>query len=287
MMSPARPAVETGHASAGDRTRVRAADGTRLAVYKWGNAAGPEILLVHGFAQSHLCFEPQFRSELARRCRLVAYDLRGHGASDQPREAAAYQGSRVWADDLAAVLAAMRLERPVLVGWSMGGRVIRQYLMNYGDARIAGINFVASQVIEDPRCRGPGAPRPPPEDQTLAAEIEAAIAFLDGCYGKKPGEADFRRALAYNMRVPAAVRRAISGWSTDASQTIAALRKVRVPTLITHGREDSVVLPAAVDMTLSAMPHARLSWFDDCGHSPFCEDAARFNNELMAFAQSC
>ena len=287
MMPPARPAVESGHASAGEPIDVRTADGTRLAVYEWGNAAGPAILLVHGFAQSHLCFEPQFRSELAERYRLVAYDQRGHGASDQPLEAAAYQGNRVWADDLAAVLAAKRLERPVLVGWSMGGRVIRQYLMNYGDTRIAGINFVASQVIEDPRCRGPGAPKPPPEDQTLAAEIEAAIAFLDGCYGRKPTEADFRRALAYNIRVPAAVRRAIAGWSTDASQTIAALGKVSVPTLITHGRQDAVVLPAAVDMTIAAIPHARLSWFDDCGHSPFCEDAPRFNNELMTFVQSC
>ena len=175
----------------------------------------------------------------------------------------------------------------MLVGWSMGGRVIRQYLMMHGDARLAGINFVASQVIEDPRCRGPAAPKPPPEDQTLAAEIDAAIAFLDGCYGRKPSEADFRRALAYNMQVPAAVRRAIAGWSTDATQTIDALRRVRVPILITHGRDDTVVLPAAADMTAAAIPHARQSWFDGCGHSPFCEDAPRFNVELLAFVRSC
>jgi pimeloyl-ACP methyl ester carboxylesterase len=270
----------------GVRSDIRAPDGTRLAVYEWGDPSGPEIVLVHGFAQSHLCFEPQLRSELARRCRVVAFDMRGHGASAQPADASAYQGSRVWADDIASVLAAKRLERPILVGWSMGGRVIRQYLMNHGDAGIAGINFVASQVIEDSRCRGPGAPKPTPEDQTLAEEIEAAIAFLDGCYGRKPSEADFRRALAYNMKVPAAVRRAISGWSTDAAQTIAALAKVVVPVLITHGRQDAVVLPAAADMSRAAMPHARLSWFDDCGHSPFCEDVSRFNNELMAFVTS-
>lgn len=287
MTLSARPVVGASPASAGTRIDVRAPDGTRLAVYEWGNPAGAEVLLVHGFAQSHLCFAPQFRSALAERFRLVAYDQRGHGASDQPRDAAAYQGGTVWADDLAAVLAAKRLERPVLVGWSMGGRVIRQYLMTHGDARIAGVNFVASQVIEDPRCRGPGAPKAPAEGQSLDAEIEAAIAFLDGCYGKKPTEADFRRALAYNMLVPAAVRRAIAGWSTDASQTIAALRQVRVPTLITHGRDDSVVLPAAVDMTVSAIPQARVSWFDGCGHSPFCEDASRFNDELTAFVQSC
>ena len=149
------------------------------------------------------------------------------------------------------------------------------------------INFVASQVIEDPRCRGPGAPKPTPEDQSLAEEIDAAIAFLDGCYDKKPAEAEFRRALAYNMKVPATVRRAIAGWSTDAAPTSAALAKVRVPVLITHGRRDTVVLPAAADMSLAAMTHARLSWFDDCGHSPFSEDAPRFNSELTGFVQSC
>lgn len=268
-------------------TVIRATDGTRLAVYEWGNPSGPEILLVHGFAQAHLCFQPQFLSDLAQRYRLVAYDLRGHGASEQPLDPAAYRGSRVWADDLAAVLTAKQLARPVLAGWSMGGRVIRQYLMTHGDAHIAGINFVASQVIEDPSCRGPAAPKPVPEGQSLAEEIEAAIAFLDGCYGRKPSEAEFRRALAYNMRVPAAVRRAIGGWSTDAGQTIAALRKVNVPVLITHGRQDAVVLPAAAEMSLAAMPHAKLSWFDDCGHSPFSEHAARFNDELKAFVQTC
>ena len=266
---------------------VRAPDGTRLAVYEGGNPARPAVLLVHGFAQSHLCFVPQFGSALAEHCRLIAYDLRGHGASEQPSDPAAYRGNRVWADDLAAVITAKRLQRPVLVGWSMGGRVIRQYLMVHGDARLAGLNFVASLVIEDSRCLGPGAPQPPPDDQTLAGEIDAAIAFLDGCFGKKPPEADFRRALAYNMKVPAAVRRAIAGWSTDATQTIDALRRVQVPTLITHGREDDVVLPAAADMSAAAIPHARQSWFEGCGHSPFYEDAPRFNAELLAFVRLC
>ncbi|MFO1162227.1 MAG: alpha/beta hydrolase [Reyranellaceae bacterium] len=268
-------------------SEARAPDGTRLAVYEWGDPAGPEVVLVHGFAQSHLCFAPQIRSALAERCRLIAFDQRGHGASEQPADPTAYQGSRVWADDIAAVLDAKRLERPVLAGWSMGGRVIRQYLMVHGDARLAGVNFVASQVIEDPSCRGPRAPTRPPDGQTLEQEIEAAIEFVDGCYGRKPAAPEFLRVVAYNMRVPAAVRRAIGGWSTEAAPTIAALNKVRVPVLITHGRDDEVVLPAAVDMTAAAIPHARQSWFDDCGHSPFAEHPGRFNEELMAFVQSC
>ena len=266
----------------GARSDVRAPDGTRLAVYEWGKAEGPEIVLVHGFAQCHLCFEPQIRA-LADRFRVVAFDFRGHGASEQPADPAAYQGHRVWADDLAAVMEAKGLKRPVLVGWSMGGRVIRQYLINYGDAAIAGINFVASLVIEEPHFRGPGAPKLLPDQLTLAEEIDNAIDFIDGCYFKRPSEAAFRRALGYNARVPASVRRAIAGWSTAAPLTIDALRRVTVPVLLTQGRQDTVVLPAAAERAAQTIAHARLSWFDDCGHSPFAEDAARFNEELAAF----
>ena len=170
----------------------------------------------------------------------------------------------------------------------MGGRVIRQYLMVHGDARLAGLNFVASQVIEDARCRGPAAPKPPPEDQTLAAEIDAAIAFLDACYGKKPPEVEFRRALAYNMRVPAAVRRAIAGWShrCHADDRCASEGAGADPDHACGATMPSV-LPAAADMSAAAIPHARQSWFEGCGHSPFCEDAPRFNVELLAFVRSC
>jgi pimeloyl-ACP methyl ester carboxylesterase len=60
-----------------------------------------------------------------------------------------------------------------------------------------------------------------------------------------------------------------------------------VPVLITHGQRDAIVLPRAVDLSLAAMPHARVSWFEDCGHSPFHEDGPRFNRELTAFIEAC
>jgi pimeloyl-ACP methyl ester carboxylesterase len=80
------------------------------------------------------------------------------------------------------------------------------------------------------------------------------------------------------------VRDAIAGWATDPAATIAALRKVAVPVLITHGRLDRLVLPAAAEMTAAAVAGARISWYEDCGHSPFYEDAPRYNRELAAFA---
>jgi pimeloyl-ACP methyl ester carboxylesterase len=266
---------------------VTAPDGVKLATYEFGNPQGPELVLIHGFAQSHLCFARQFTSELARDFRIVTFDHRGHGASDKPDDPKAYQGAEVWANDVAAVLDARKLRRPVLVGWSMGGRVIRQYLMRFGDGRLAGVNFVGSLVIEDPGCRGPGGSRPPQLGMSLGEHIAAAIAFFDGCFAIKPSEAEFRVGVAYNMLVPLYVRQAIAGWSTDPVETVARLRNVRVPTLISQGRRDVIVLPKAAELAAATIPGSRISWYDDCGHSPFCEDAARFNRELAAFVTGC
>ena len=88
--------------------RVIAPDGVGVSVCEWGNPAGPEILFIHGQAQSVLSFNRQTDSALARDFRIVAYDLRGHGLSDKPTDPAAYQDSQRWADEMHVVITAKR-----------------------------------------------------------------------------------------------------------------------------------------------------------------------------------
>jgi len=266
---------------------VTTPDGVDISVREWGNPRGWPIVFVHGLAQSHLSFLPQFASDLAQRYRLVAYDLRGHGESAKPSDPAFYREGRRWADELLAVIDAAGLAEPVLVGWSLGGRVLRQYLMHYGDARIGGLHFVSCRPFEDPSVIAPASQaniegRP----DSLARRIDAHVAFLRACFHRPLPEDDFAVALAYNAICPQEIREAISGWSTSMDDTRAALAKVTVPTLIAHGRNDALILPAAAEMTASAIPGARISWYDDCGHSPFAEHADRFNRELDAFVSS-
>ncbi len=71
-----------------------------------------------------------------------ACDLRGHGMSEAPLEPEHYTDARLWADDVAAIIEELRLDRPVLVGWSYGAFVICDFVRVYGQDQIAAIEFV-------------------------------------------------------------------------------------------------------------------------------------------------
>jgi len=119
---------------------VTGGSGVRLHVVETGNPAGRPILFVHGFSQSWLAWRRQLCSDLADDFRLVALDLRGHGQSDKPGDG--YADGGLWAEDLDAVIRELRLEQPLLCGWSYGPLVILDYLRRYGQAAIAGASFV-------------------------------------------------------------------------------------------------------------------------------------------------
>lgn len=96
---------------------VTSPDGTRLAVYEAGT--GPTIVAVHGYPDNHTVWDGVTR-ELTNRYRVVTYDVRGTGASDQPRGRASYRMPQLLAD-LRAVLDAVSPGEPVhLLGHDWG-----------------------------------------------------------------------------------------------------------------------------------------------------------------------
>jgi pimeloyl-ACP methyl ester carboxylesterase len=114
--------------------------GIKLHVLETGNAKQRPIVFVHGFSQCSHAWIRQLNSDLANTFRLIAMDLRGHGQSEKPLDG--YADSRLWADDVQAVIQALDLDRPVLCGWSYGPLVILDYVRHYGEDAIGGLNFV-------------------------------------------------------------------------------------------------------------------------------------------------
>src|SRR5262249_194633 len=108
---------------------VKTPDGLTISAQDWGNPTGPEIVFIHGFSQSHFSWINEVTSsDLAKEFHMVTYDLRGHGNSDKPLEPERYKDSKAWADELQSVMDATGIKRPVLAGWSYGGRIMADYL---------------------------------------------------------------------------------------------------------------------------------------------------------------
>lgn len=93
-----------------ERLRVQG-DGVELAAYRWGNPERPVLLLVHGYPDSHEVWLPLVR-QLAADFQIIAYDVRGFGASQIPRRTRDYRLPHL-ANDLEAVIRALSPDRPV------------------------------------------------------------------------------------------------------------------------------------------------------------------------------
>jgi non-heme chloroperoxidase len=263
---------------------VTTPDGLTISAQDYGNPAGPAILFIHGFSQSHLSWMRQVDSDLAREFHIVTYDLRGHGNSDKPLDAARYRDSKAWADEVQAVIDAAGLKRPVLVGWSYAGRVISDYVTTYGAGKIAGIDFVDAAIKFDPELVGENLKNLPlMASEDLVTNIAATRTFLHGCFSRQPSADDYETMLAFNMMVPPKVRAGLSGRPLDATEVMS---KLNLPVLVTHGAEDRNAKVGVAKYTASVIPGAKLSIYEGIGHSPFYEDTPRFNSELAALVRA-
>ena len=262
---------------------VRGGGGLRLHVREWGNPDGPPILFIHGWSQNHLCWARQYDSALAGEFRLVAYDLRGHGMSEAPHEREHYTDAKLWADDVAAVIDDLRLDRPVLAGWSYGAFVICDYVRAYGQDQIAAINFVEGAVKLGETAFGtligPGFLDhfAAATASDLPASIAAMRSFVRACIVKPVPDDDLETAVCWNVVVPAAIRAHLVARQIDCDDVLGSLQ---VPVPVTQGREDSVVLPAMAEHVLATCPTAKASWYQGVGHVPHLEEPERFNHEL-------
>lgn len=225
-------------------------------------------------------------SGLAEDHRLVAMDMRGHGLSDKPREG--YTDARLWADDVNAVIRGLSLDHPLLCGWSYGPLVILDYLRHYGEDGISGLNFIGgitklgtdeaiSVLTPEFLSLVPGF---------FATDVEESVRSLESllrlCFPKELSAEELYLMLGLSVSVPPYVRQALFSRSFNNDDL---LPKIRKPVLITHGVDDAVVRPAAVDQHKAGIAHAQID-MPKTGHAPFWDDAAAFNGRIRAFVSA-
>jgi pimeloyl-ACP methyl ester carboxylesterase len=118
------------------RIELTLASGEAIAVQVAGS--GRAVLMVHGLGGSHHDWDGAIES-LARQHTIHRFDLLGHGERASSKRLPTLQQM---AHDVAEVIAGLKLQRPLLVGHSMGALVVMKYLQDHGAAQIAGVCLI-------------------------------------------------------------------------------------------------------------------------------------------------
>lgn len=268
--------------------RITTNDGVELAAEVEGT--GPGLVLVHGFGGAKEDFSDHV-STLARDHTVVIFDHRGHGASDQPDDPAAYSLERLVADTL-HVADAVGLERFRLLGHSMGGMVARKVVIAEPD-RVDALIMMDTCVRPipgfDPELMEFAADTAINQGKAALKELLDFAPFLESpAYQKllaeKPGYQEFldKKWADLSAVMWGAMARAMAHQSDDLDALVAALRG---PLMVLVGEQDQTFVMAAEPM-LAAFPDAEHVLIRDAGHSPQFENPDEWIAAMTAFLAS-
>ncbi|MGH7666786.1 MAG: alpha/beta fold hydrolase [Candidatus Dormibacteria bacterium] len=255
--------------AAAELRRVRAGDGTELAVYALGE--GPPLLLIPGLGTDHHAFVWNL-AELATTFECLVLDQRGIGLSESTPGPYTME---LLADDAASVLRHLAPRDAAVMGVSMGGMVAQHLAIRHPQ-------LVGRLVLG---CTGPGgrlAVRADPEvtrrllggdakDPGSAYRVACSVLYEPRWAAAHPEVID--EAVAWRAAHP--VRPAVfqAQWQAIRHHdTVARLGRISAPTLIVHGRADVVMLPGNAEVLHQGIPGAEMIWLVGRGHMFFQED---------------
>jgi len=229
------------------RGRVRTPDGAVLAIQQTGPADGPPLLLLPGQSNSHHWWDP-LRGGLDDVFRTITFDYRGTGDTSAPEDP---WSSASFADDAATVLHALGHRSAGVYATSMGGRVAQMLAIN----RPA---MVGRLVLA---CTSPGGPDAHERSTAIRRELAepdekirtAALMRLMYTPQWTGRAADSTLLGDPTMTARAAMLHLRISHEHDASRD---LHRITAPTLVLHGSDDELSLPANATYLASRIPGA-------------------------------
>ena len=261
--------------------------GIRLFYIRHGEGL-PPLVFVHGYACTHEDWHFQIDA-FGQRCCVVACDLRGHGASEGE---APHCTIETFAADVHALLTALSLPPAVLIGHSMGCRVVLQTYLE-APSRVAGLVLVdGSRLASGDPASAEATAQAFIQATGYRAAIEALFAgmFLETSDATLK-ERILQRALAFPEAVGSQLFPRLVGW--DAHMLATALARITVPLLVlqsTYVNREHVRVPLRpgettpwLEMVRQSVPTAQIEIISGVGHFPMLEAPEAVNRAIAAF----
>ena len=267
---------------------IKAEDGTRIYYKDWGT--GRPVVLIHGWPLDADMWEYQMLALAEAGFRVIGYDRRGFGRSEQPWSGYTYD---TMADDLKAVLETLDLRDVALVGFSMGGGEVARYMSRHAGARVTRAVLVSCVTpfmlqTEDHPDGAPASLFEGMKDGLRTDRAKFLADFSKGFFGvtllNSPASAELIQWMG-NIALLASPKATIDCVTAFGTTDFRAdMAHFRVPTLVVHGEADQTVPPDFTGKVAARMiPGAKLELYEGAPHALPLTHAARLNEDLVAF----
>jgi pimeloyl-ACP methyl ester carboxylesterase len=265
-------------------------DGARLRVISRGR--GRPIVLIHGVSLSSRVWTKQFESLPSMGCRVIAFDLRGHGDSTV---GVSGHSLDVLAEDVRTVLEELDLHDAVVVGHSMGGMAVQAFAIRHPDVvreRVCGIVLLSTSsrmVMSDIGVLRGAAERIvgfAPDVAAFMRQRNLGLLLARVGFGDSPAPSHVE---ATRQMLSECKRDTIRGAGVGIVTLDLAddLPRVKVPALVVVGTADALTPPRDARAIAGALPDAELVEMPGAGHMLMFERADELDAIIGAFADRC
>lgn len=255
-------------------------NGIKVGYLDAGPASGLPVIFIHGFPFSKEMWEKQL-SALCESHRVIAYDVRGHGESE--RGAAQFSIAQ-FADDLFFFMDALKIEKAILVGLSMGG-YIALHAIQQQPQRIAGLILCDTQCAADSdegrKKRKKNIAFIQKNGLSIYAEESLKNLFAPVSFTDKKDEVIFIKNTI--LKTPAEIICLTLQALADRKETCSSLAQIKVPVCILVGKEDKITSPEVAHKMQILINGSSLHLIDGAGHLSNLENPEQFNAHVKTF----
>jgi pimeloyl-ACP methyl ester carboxylesterase len=245
--------------------------------YEDTGGTGRAVIFSHGLFMDHEMFAPQVEA-LKSKYRCITWDERGHaGTASDALAPFSYYDS---ADDLAALLKHLGIERAVLAGMSQGGFLSLRCALTHPEIVQALILIDTQAGQEDPKAlEGHMQLASTWAEHGLSDELAAIIEGIilgDGWSGAAAWKAKWKQIKPVNM---------LGCMNTLATRddVTTKLGQIKVPALVVHGDKDAAIELGLAEKLTAGLPNAKLVVVPGGGHAANLTHAALVNPAIAAF----
>lgn len=245
-----------------------------------GSTNAPAIILIHGFPLNKAIWKKQVEI-LMDSYRVIAYDIRGHGNTDTGNDNFSIG---LFANDLLSLMDALKIDKAILCGLSMGGYIALYAIENYPER-------LKALILCDTNC---AADKPEAKEKRMKAivsirekgleqyaEESLKKLFAQISFSKQIEEIALVREMIMKTSKPSLIKTLHA--LAERKETCNRLQEIKVPVLIMVGKEDEITPPDIALALHDKIKNSTIQIIDNAGHLCNMENPEQFNDQLTGF----